>query len=158
MVAVHQEYLANGADESEEWSLEEVGSLAIRVVDGADTFDGKIVADADMEVGLIGGGRGESPRVKIWVAGLRTFGVGVALDGEDEGGARSALGGESRLCALREVARAWFAVVEPVKIFCIRRETIDDNFCSFTGGQLCDGSFSDILIFRCTDFEKRFHR
>ena len=120
MVAVHQEYLANGADESEEWSLEEVGSLAIRVVDGADAFDGKIVADADMEVGLIGGGGGESPRVKIWVAGLRTFGVGIALDGEDEGGARSALGGESRLCALREFVRAWFAVVESVKIFCIR--------------------------------------
>jgi len=128
MVTIHQEDLADGADESEEWSLEEVGSLAIRVVDGADTFDGKIVADADMEVGLIGGGGGESPRVKIWVARLRAFGVGVALDGEDEGRARGALGGETRLCALREVVRAWFAVVEPVKIFGVGRETIDDDF------------------------------
>ena len=120
MVTVHQEYLADGADESEEWSLEEVGSLAIRVVDGADAFDGKIVADADMEVGLIGGGGGEGARVEIRVACLRAFRVGVALDGEYECRAWGALGGESRFCTLREVVRAWFAVVESVKIFCVR--------------------------------------
>ena len=96
MVTVHQKDLADRSDESEKWALEEVRSLAICVVDGADTFDGKIVTDADMEVGLISRCRGQRPRVKIGVTRLRTLGMGVALNREDEAGAWSALGSETR--------------------------------------------------------------
>ena len=112
--------------------MEEVGRLAICVVDGADTFDRKIVTDADMEIGFISRCRGQRARIKIGVARLRTFGVGVSLNREDEGRAWSALGSETSLCALGEIARALFTIVQSVKIFGVRRETIDGNFGGLT--------------------------
>ena len=78
--------------------------MAIRVVDGADAFDREIITDTDMKIGFISGSGGECARVKIGVAGLRAFGMRITLNREDESGARSALGGEARFCALREIA------------------------------------------------------
>ena len=158
VVAVHQEDLADGAHETEERTLQEVGDLAVGVVDRADAFDREVVADADMEIRLIGRGRDERAGVEVRVAGLRTFRMRVTLNREDEGRPGGLLRGEAGFGALRVVALAGLTVIETVEVFRVGRESIDDDFRRLAGGQLGDGRLAGVFALSRADLKERFHR
>ena len=158
VVAVHQEDLADRTHQTEERTLEEIGDLAVRVVDRADALDREIVADADMEIRAIGRGGREGAGVEIRVAGLRAFGMRIALDREDEGRAGRTLRGEAGFRALGEAAGAGLTIVEPVEIFGVRGEAIEDDLRGLAGGQGRHRRLADILTLGRTELQEGLHR
>ena len=111
VVAVHQEDLADRTDEAEERPLQKVRDLAVGIRNRPHFLDGKIVADADMEVGLISRRGDERPRVEVRMTRLRPLRVRVALDREDEGRARGALRRKAGLGPLGKTASSGLAMV-----------------------------------------------
>ena len=158
VVAVHQEDLADGAHETEERTLQEVRRLAVGLVDRADTFDREIVADADMEIGLVGRGRDERARIEVRVARLRALRMGVALDREDEGRARGALRGEAGFAALRVAACARLTIVQAVEVFRVRGQPVDDDFRRLARRQRRHRRLAGVAALRRADLQESFQR
>ena len=158
VVAVHQEDLADRAHQAEERTLEQVRDLAVGVIDRADALDRKIIADADMEVGVIGGGRAERAGVEFRMAGLGALRMGVALEREDEGRAGGALGGEAGLRTLGVIAPARLAVIQTIEVFRVRGKSLDDDLRGLARGKLGHRRLAAVTALRRADLEERFHR
>ena len=111
-----------------------------------------------MEVRPVHGGRLEGARIEIGMTALRTFGVRIALNREDKGRSRRALGGETAFGALGEGTGTGLAVAEAVEIFRVRLEFVEDHFDGFARAEGRHCGLPDVLARNRADLEETFHR
>jgi len=111
-----------------------------------------------MEIRPVHGGRLEGARIEIGVTALRTFGVRIALNGENKRRAWRTLGGEAAFGALGEGTRTGLAIAEAVEILRVRREAVENHLGGFPGMEGRHCGLSAVLARDCADLKETFHR